>query len=258
MNERVRRALLLSLNLAIVVFLPEAETWIASAAAEELARGAAYSTLYNFSPATRQALLVPPTVDPEKFAKDQKLAGYEIVRIPGDYSTYGGWALISFQGSEEDAQKLCKDNPALKLCELDRCREFLPASESGFMAGLGTWRPEKEFLVAMADAASAEGPSASAGGAQASINVPGSAAVAHIRDQAPTPEQFVRGDTVGFGPDAALGPELKTLPGWSTSTLTMSLHQEAEVGSGWDQIIVQPPTAWAAWRTASGVAAGSR
>jgi len=210
--------------------------------AEELSRAPTYSTHYDFTPSQRQALLVPPSIEPEKFAKEQRLAGYEILRVPGDSSQYGNWALISFQGSEEDAQKICRDNPGLKLCELDRCREFLPASESGFVPGLGAWRPEKEFAVAMAEGAesSAGSPSGTSGSSEASVEV-GASAVAHTREQPPRPEQFVRGETIGYGPDAAQGPDLKTLPAWSTSTFRMSLNQETEVGSGWDQIVVRPP-----------------
>lgn len=243
MNEWARKVLVTSFYSTIVVLLLGVDSSIQPVAAEELARGAAYSTLYNFSPAMRQALLVPPAVDAEKFAKDQKLAGYEIVRVPGDFSTYGGWTLISFQGSEEDAQKLCKDNPALKLCELDRCREFLPASESGFVPGLGAWRAEKEFAVAMAEGSEASGGSPATGAtgtAPAAVNVSGSNAVANTREQPPTPEQFVRGEHIGYGPDAAKGPDFKTLPAGATSPLSMSRNQEAEVGSGWDQIVIRP------------------
>lgn len=226
---------------AVMVLTPAI---VGPAGAEDVARGPAYSSSYHFSPATRQVLLVPPTLDPEKFAKDQKLAGYDVVRVPPDFSTYGGWALISFQGSEEDAQNLCKNNPALKLCELDRCREFLPASESGFVPGLGAWRPEKEFLVALAEGAESSGGSpatGAAGNAPATVNVSGPNAVAHTREQPPTPERFVSGARIDYGPDAAKGPDLTTLPGWAASKLMINRNQEAEVGSGWDQIVVRPP-----------------
>jgi YD repeat-containing protein len=227
---------------AFLVSFQVADQWAVPAYAEEISRGPTYSTSLNFSPATRQALLLPPDVDPVAFAKAHSLPGYEIIRVPADFSTYGGWALISFQGTEDDAVNLCKDNPALKLCELDRCREFLPASESGFVPGLGDWRPEKEFTVAMAEGsrssmdASASG---TPGGSEVSVEV-GPAAVAHTRDQPPTPEQFLRGESIGYGTDASQGPDLKTLPGASTSILRMSPSQETEVGSGWDQIVVRP------------------
>lgn len=246
MGEWATRAHCAALSLAIAALVAATDRGMAPVAAEDLARGPTYSTSYHFSPTTRQALLVPPAVDPEQFAKAQKLPGYEIVRVPADFSTYGGWALISFQGSEEDTQKICKDNPALKVCELDRCREFLPASESGFVPGLGQWRPEKEFTVAMAEGGAPSGNSPSGGttgAAQATVNVSGSNAVAHTREQPPTPEQFVRGDEVPYGPEAAKGPELTTLPAGTTSILAMSRNQEAEVGSGWDQTVIRPPTA---------------
>jgi hypothetical protein len=219
-SEWATRAHRAALSLAIAALLTATDRGMTPVAAEDLARGPTYSTSYRFTPATRQALLVPPAVDPEQFAKAQKLPGYEIVRIPADFSTYGGWALVSFQGSEEDAQKICKDNPALKVCELDRCREFLPASESGFVPGLGPWRPEKEFAVAMAEGGAPSGNSPSGGttgASQATVDVSGSNAVAQIREQPPTPEQFVRGDEVPYGPEAAKGPELTTLPAGTTS-----------------------------------------
>ncbi|MEW6248676.1 MAG: hypothetical protein AB1555_18480 [Nitrospirota bacterium] len=215
--------------------------------ATDVSRLPSYSTRLDvkLNPTPRQAVLVPPDLDPQAFAQQNQLQEPEVVRIPGDHPKYGGWALLSFRGTEGQAKALCRDHPKLGFCELDRCREFLPASELGTLIG-ESWRPEKEFVTAMAETAGeavASAGSSPSGQATASVALHETEqATATIWPAPPTPEQLVKGETSAWGPDAAKGLDVHTLRSGTVTTMTIPDNGQLQVGAGWDQTTARPPT----------------